>query len=69
MGKMGLFLLPHFVFWWLVLSCFYCKGHVSMQVSIPAPQRCAGQSLVFSEGKMVLVSRTFPPAASSGEIC
>lgn len=68
MGKMGLFLLPHFVFWWLILSCFYCKGHVSMQVSIPTPQRCAGQSLVFSEGKMVLVSRTFPPAASSGEI-
>lgn len=34
----------------------------------PHTSACAGQSLVFSEGKMVLVSRTFPPAASSGEI-
>lgn len=34
----------------------------------PHTSACAGQSLVFSEGKMVLVSRTFPPAASSGGI-
>lgn len=51
MGKMGLFLLPHFVFWWLILSCFYCKGHVSMQVSIPTPQCVQVRAWSFLRGR------------------
>lgn len=69
-GKVGLFLLPHFVCWWLTSPAFTAKGTFPCRSACPHLSGVQVQSLVsFSEGKMVLVRGPFPPAASSGEIC